>query len=1095
MHRVLAIALVCCVAGAAGLAGAADVFFPRHPGISPDGATVVFGFQGDLWAVDADGGTARRLTAHEAYDGDPIFSPDGRQLAFASDREGSADVWVMPAGGGLPARLTYASTSDRPEAWTTDGAKVLFASARPWRYPVRSQIQHVPATGGTPFRLLDTFAEEIAVHPDGQRHLIAVGSQRFGRVGYRGTYQSDLWLLEPGRDPVQMTDFPGYDTDPMWGPGGETIYWRAEDDETGAFNLWRMNADGTGKERLTDFRHEGVRNAQISRDGSRIVCEAGTGLWVLDTTPDAEIRELAVSVAPDLIENPVTVKDFTKDADELSVAAGGDELAMIVAGEVVLVNQELEGRATVPVPAPWRESSVAFRPGSADTVLVVSDREVHDGTHYSRVGLVVSADPDTALLRAARHHRIEWLTPAGVEATRPQWSPDGRRIAYLQGNGELVVMAADGGDRRTVRDGWDAPEFTWSPDSRWLACSYASGPDFNQDVWLHPVAGGEPVNVSQHPDVDGRAVWSEDGSILAWPTRRWGNQFDVAYVYLRRADHERTEEEWKVWEKTRDETGQQKGKSGKKAADGEDAENGEEETTAVEPIRIDTEDIHLRVRRATDLPGDEFVVAVHPRGDRIAFTADVGGERDLFTVDRFGEDRQALTEGGARPTAALLAADGETVWFLKDGRPAHVPLAGGKVETASFRARLTIDRPAIRQQVVEEAWRGLRDRFYDPQMHGLDWEQHLEKARELAAGCFTDADFADVMNIMLRALNASHMGYYPGGRGGGDRTQDFLGIVLDPAHRGEGLRVASGVPHGPADQELTRLLAGDVILAVDGQPVGARDNLWAPLAAAGGDPVLVTVERGDDEIELQLEPVGWRELRQRIYDADIRANRERVEAESDGRVGYVHIQGMGQREVEIFERDLYAAASGKQALIIDVRDNGGGWTTDMLLTILTQPVHAYTIPRDGEVGYPDAERLPLQKWHRPVAVICNEGSYSNAEIFSHAIKTIGRGPVVGMTTGGNVISTGGWRTLDGGWVRLPFRGWYVWGDERHPERNDRNQEHGGCVPDHLVPMGPPEWLAGLDPQLDRAVALMAAAADAAQDAPRPRPRRAAAARE
>ena len=188
---------------------------------------------------------------------------------------------------------------------------------------------------------------------------------------------------------------------------------------------------------------------------------------------------------------------------------------------------------------------------------------------------------------------------------------------------------------------------------------------------------------------------------------------------------------------------------------------------------------------------------------------------------------------------------------------------------------------------------------------------------------------------------------------------------------------------------------------------------------------------------------------------------------------------MGQREVELFERDLYAAAHDKDALVIDVRWNGGGWTTDMLLTILTQPVHAYTIPRGGTPGYPDAERLPLQRWSKPIAVICNEASYSNAEIFSHAIKTLDRGPVVGETTGGNVISTGGWRTLDGGWVRLPFRGWYVWGDDARPGRNNRNQEHGGCVPTHPVPMGPAEWLAGEDPQLARAVELMVDAADEA----------------
>jgi tricorn protease len=349
------------------------------------------------------------------------------------------------------------------------------------------------------------------------------------------------------------------------------------------------------------------------------------------------------------------------------------------------------------------------------------------------------------------------------------------------------------------------------------------------------------------------------------------------------------------------------------------------------------------------------------------------------------------------------------------------------------------------------------------------------------------------MNIMLRSLNASHMGYYPGGRG--DRSAaGFLGLNLDPEHRGDGLRVAMVVPHGPADLAEGGLEVGDVILAIDDVEVGGEVNLYAPIAARGGDPVWVTYERDGERREVELRPATAQEVRQRIYEDDVKANRARVEDLGDGRIGYVHIQGMGLPQVEIFERDLYAAANGKDALIIDVRWNGGGWTTDQLLTILTQPVHAYTIPRDGEVGYPDAERLPRQRWNKPIAVICNESSYSNAEIFSHAIKTIDRGPVIGETTGGNVISTGGWTTLDGGWVRLPFRGWYVWGDQADPTRNDRNQEHGGCIPDHLVPMGPPELLRGEDPQLETAVRLMIEAAAAAADQPAPSPRRAEAAR-
>jgi len=1085
-HLLVAIALLTTLLATG--AGAEEAVFPRRPAISPDGSTVVFTSQGDLWRVAAEGGRAERLTAHPAYERDPVFSPDGQWLAFASDRAGSYDVYVMPASGGRPERLTFAPGTDLPQDWSADGRMVYFASSRPWRYPARDQIQQVPMAGGTPTRLFDLFAGEVAVHPEGRQHLLTIGADLFGRVGYRGTYQPDIWLHVPGQQPERLTDGLGFDTDPMWGPDG-TVYWRGEDDQTGAFNIWRLDPATGVRERLTDLRVEGVRNARMSRDGSRLVCEAGEHLWVMDTS-DHQLRRLSIEIAPDQLAAPVTTEVVTGDAEELAVATGGKELAMVVRGEVVLVNRDLEGRATVLLPSPWREAGIAFRPGSADTLLVASDSQDDGGVPYSRLGLVVSDDDDQPLLRLARRHRVEWLTPEGVDCGDAHWSPDGRHIAYRHGHGTLAVMDADGKNRRVLYEGWDDPEVAWSPDSRWLAYAVATGEDFNTDIWLQSLAGGDPVNVSQHPDYDTGPVWSGDGSMLAWNTRRYANQQDVVFCYLTRALHERSREEWEIWQKTRDDDK----KKDDKSDDKEDADEDADGKPSVEPITIDLDDIHLRLRRLTDLPGSERVIGIHPRGDRIVVAASVGGQRDLYTFDRFGEDRKALTEKGAGDQAAQLGDDGKTVWLLKSGAPARVPLDGGKLEATSFKARLTTDRPGLRRQVVEEAYRTLRDRFYDEDMHGVDWPAQREKALRLAEAVDHDADFADVMNIMIRSLNASHMGYYPGGRG--DRSAaGWLGLEFDPAHDGDGARVAVVVPHGPADLADGGLEPGDVIMAVDDVVMVAGRNVYDPIALAGGDPVRVRYRRDGEDREVTLRPARWRDVRQRIYDADVRANRARVHELSDGRVGYVHIQGMGQREVELFERDLYAAAHDKDALVIDVRWNGGGWTTDMLLTILTQPVHAYTVPRGGGFGYPDAERLPLQRWNKPVAVVCNEDSYSNAEIFSHAIKTLGRGPVVGQTTGGNVISTGGWRTLDGGWVRLPFRGWYVWGDQTNIDRNNRNQEHGGCIPTHLVPRGPAEWLSGADPQLEKAVELMQEAArEQARLAPERKPRRAEAAR-
>jgi len=396
---------------------------------------------------------------------------------------------------------------------------------------------------------------------------------------------------------------------------------------------------------------------------------------------------------------------------------------------------------------------------------------------------------------------------------------------------------------------------------------------------------------------------------------------------------------------------------------------------------------------------------------------------------------------------------------------------------------MTVDRPALRLQVLDEGWRHIRDRFYDEDMHGVDWPALRKKYGQWVQQVGHDQDFASVVNMMLGELNASHMGYYPSfGSTGNYGTDGFLGLEFYHANKSDGLEISHVLKNGPCDKVKSKLQVGDILLEINGQPVSKTANLFQPLETSSGLPTWVLISRNGEEMEFSVTPVGFGTILGLNYARMERAKRAICEEGTDNRVGYVHIQGMGFRNVERFEQNLFAAADGKEALIIDVRNNGGGWTTDLLMTILTQPVHAYTIARNGEIGYPQTERQPFYRWSKPVVVICNEGSYSNAEIFSHAIKTTGRGVVVGMETGGNVISTGGFGNRYSGYTRLPFRGWYVWGDEKNPERNHKNQEGvhelTGFIPDFIVPLTMADRMHGRDPQLKKAMELAIEAANA-----------------
>ncbi|MDK9699947.1 MAG: hypothetical protein OEM52_07380, partial [bacterium] len=592
---------------------AETVFMPRTPALSPDGNSIAFSFQGDIWTVSSSGGEAKRITVHPGYEFHPVWSPDGSRLLFASDRYGTFDVFVIPSGGGIPDRLTYAQPTDIPQAWSSDGKEVYFASRGQFDYPMDYQIYKVPVTGGTPFRVIDCFAEEFAPTSDGKFAVFAIGNNWFGRKGYRGTYQSDLYRWNQGGEPVPITTHAGYDSDPMVSPDGNTIYFRS--DSTGTFNLWKMNRDGSGKTQLTNFKDDGIRNARIADAGNRIVMEADSSLYLFDVASAKQTR-LEISVASDLLENPVQFRPFANNVDELSVTSDGSEYAMAIRGELALVNREVGGRATLPVPDPARDWQVSWKPGVSDSLVFTTDR-----WGKQQIAMVLS-DSATRPLRKAKHPKLVRLTNDTSECHHAQWSPLGDRIAYIRNNGELRSMKPDGSADQLIFNGWNEEQYSWSPDSKWIAFTHEDY-DYNSDIWVIPSDGSAPpVNISQHPDEDANPVWSQDGRMLAWSSRRHQNQFDVYFVYLQRLDDERSSDEWKEWEKTRDKrNGGDKGDTTKNGKDKE--KDHRKKKIEIDTVKIDFTDIHRRIRRISDLPGDEFAVAIHPKGDKFYFTADV----------------------------------------------------------------------------------------------------------------------------------------------------------------------------------------------------------------------------------------------------------------------------------------------------------------------------------------------------------------------------------------------------------------------------------------------------------------------------------------
>ena len=431
------------------------------------------------------------------------------------------------------------------------------------------------------------------------------------------------------------------------------------------------------------------------------------------------------------------------------------------------------------------------------------------------------------------------------------------------------------------------------------------------------------------------------------------------------------------------------------------------------------------------------------------------------------------------------------------GSPASLT-AGGKESTYRFRALQEVLRSERFKAGFDQAWRVMRDNWYDERMGNRNWDSIRRKYTDAAAQVPDLDTLATVVQLMLGEINGSHLGFYPGVSTRPDPTSGelvatgpswkpvtaYLGARFDPAHKGPGLKIRDILKGTPADRAGSRLVAGETILTIDDKPVDPSMDLTEVLNGPLDREIRLKVKSvKNEERQVAIRPISVQGIGGLLYNHWIDQNRAMVEKLSGGTLGYLHIKAMDQPSFHQFEQDLYDAGAGKDGLVIDVRENGGGSTADLLLTSLTQPVHALTVPRGGTMtGYPH-DRLVFAAWRKPIIVLCNQNSFSNAEIFSHAIKTLKRGKLVGVPTAGGVVSTGGTAITDIGFLRLPFRGWYL-------RDNGEDMELNGAVPDVILWPQPGDMPAGKDEQLSKAIELLKADVATVKSKPKPKLRKA-----
>jgi Tol biopolymer transport system component/C-terminal processing protease CtpA/Prc len=1174
-------------------AGGRPMRLPESLALSPDGATLVISWRDDLWRV-GEGGRCRRLTYHPAEDRRPHISPDGRLIAFASNRSGVEQVHVMPVTGGAPHQVTFHSEGARPYGWFPDSDSVLIRSRRDhdWRRADRLFRKSLDPKEA-PELLFDGVCGWGAVSPDGRRVAFTRGGMPWWRKGYRGPTASRIWIrdLETGRfDPVS----PGGHGElwPMWSADGSALFFVSEED--GTWNIWRHRLRDGVRTQVTHFRDDGVNYPAIAAGGTRMVFRRLGDVYELALDGSDRTARLPLVDAGDPTIDPVAHETVNR-ASDVAFADDAREIAFVAGGDIWVMDTELREPRQI-TNTPHEERDPVF---SRDfkTIFFISDAVDHPDVWRAR-----RADEERHWWQNDRF-RVDRLTDDEAVESELRLTPDGKHLAFLRTRGDLWIMGLDGGEPRRLVASCTGLDFTFSPDGRWVAYAKLDD-DFNSDIWIRSVQDGTaPVNVSVHPDNDHAPAWSPDGRVLAFTGRRWTEESDVCYVWLRKEDAETDARQRilaKALETMKGRGKEQKKKKGKAkkpggkredepkeepraptavalrdplagtwrgrlagppplpddgldlaleirkagaayagsvevvgqfsgaleslayevaggrltfalttplgplagegtveddamegtwtieglmqgtfearreappapAAPKEEADEEEEEADDADAVVVDFEKIADRVLRVEIPDANESGLIWSPDSKKLAFRATIKGVAGLYTIE-FPEPGQPKLLTRQAGTSPRWLKTGNQIAWLVGGVPATLTTAG-KAAKFPFSVRHTRDVRATHGAAFEVAWRTMRDTYYDGLLGGRDWDAVKAKYLPLARAAATPFELQTVVNCMLGELNGSHLGFRARD-GGWERTgwtdvTGHLGARWDPTYGGPGLRVRDVIAGTPAYEERHRLRAGEIVLAIDGRAVGPETNLDRLLT---GDPRrTVTVRvRGEDGAErtVHLRPTTYDAVRRRLYDHTVERQREKVADASGGHLGYLHVRGMNWSSFLRFEAELYRIGHGKDGLIIDVRNNGGGFTTDHLLTCLTQPRHAVTVPRGGGPGYPQ-DRMVYAPWHKPIVVLCNENSFSNAEIFSHAIKSLGRGPIVGVQTAGGVISTGRTDVMDLGSLRLPFRGWYV-------ASTGEDMELNGCVPDHVVWPEPGDAAAGIDRQLDKAIEILRA---------------------
>ena len=1033
----------------------------RHPSISPDGNSIAFSYMGDIYTVSTQGGEARAITTHPSYDAKPIWSSDSELLAFESDRLGGKDVYVVSKKGGAAKRLTTHAAIETPVAFTPDNKSILFtANIMPDKaygeFPNKMQLYAVPITGGRAKQILSHNAHSISFNSAGDviYYHDYKGYEDEWRKHHKSSVCRDIWSYNLKSKAYQnITKKQVEDRDPRVSADDKSLYFLSE--RFGTFNVCKMGIDGSRVESVTDHKTHPVRFLSIADDNTLCYLYDGE---IYTLTEGGESKKIDISIVRDQVE-PESVREFLRSgAKDMAISPSGKEIAFVARGNVFVASTE-HGTTKAITSTFEQERNIQFSPDGRELIYAAE----RDGQwHIYKSALT---DKDDKLFVYADKIKETKLTD-GMEAHfQPVFSPDGKKIAFLKNRIEFMVMDSDGKNPTLILEGkynysyTDGDQtFQWSPDSKWLLVRYfEKGGWSKDDIALVKADGSKQIiNLTNSGYNDFNPTFAMGGKVVIWTSDKmgyrshgsWGSQNDIYGMFL-------TEDGWDKFNMNKEELSLLA--SGKKDKAKSETKKDSAKPKDVKALKYDFDNMDRRVKRFTPISGSIFSSLMTNDGKKLFYIASYAGSADLY-MKSFEDGSSKVVSKGIGGGALQLNRAGDKIYLLNGSGVKEISLTGSIVKHYGFNGIMDFSPQKEREYIFSHAWQQVVDKFYEPDIHGVDWAAFKVSYEKFLPHINNKYDFVDLLSELLGELNGSHTGARFGGRGSMKPTMS-LGAFFDNTYNGNGLKIAEILPNGPLSVSTSKIEIGNVITHINGCEIIAEEDYYPMLSGLTSKKVLLTIKKGERGRywEESVKPISGATLKAMLYKRWVNQRKEMVEKLSNGRLGYIHIEGMNSNSFRELYSELLGKYRNKEAIVIDTRSNGGGWLHEDILALLSGKKYAEFAPR-GEFISDD----PLFRWTKPSTVIMSENNYSNAHGFPWAYKELGVGKLIGTAVPGTMTAV---------WWEAQIDPSIVFGIPQIGIRDTKGRyiENLQLEPDVEVHNSPSKSNVGVDEQLERAV--------------------------